>query len=183
MKSTKYRCWHQHYIFLKPNHSLIMDLVVSTRKCVRAFYKLLSTWQLPFCSVVVSTVAGILTEDLPVWTFSALLELVTDWSLVLDERSLRTEDGILIFFLLHLYSVDICNGWKINVSDVPVNVNKNKAHFEGYVASREYIWEWWQHGEMMLLVYFMQGELQGLMCRCFVACYFLVTHQWNTENR
>ncbi len=30
------------------------------------------------------------------------------------------------FFLLHLYSIDICNGWKINVSDVPVNVNKIK---------------------------------------------------------
>lgn len=35
------------------------------------------------------------------------------------------------FFLFHLYSVDICNRWKINVSDVPVNV-KNKAHFEGW---------------------------------------------------
>lgn len=70
-------------------------------------------------------------------SFSALLKLVTDWSLVFCERSLRTEDGILIFFLLHLYSIDICNGWKINVSDVPVNVNKNKAHFEGYMACCE----------------------------------------------
>lgn len=37
---------------------------------------------------------------------------------------------LLFFFLFHLYSVDICNRWKIYVSDVPVNV-KNKAHFEG----------------------------------------------------
>lgn len=78
--------------------------------------------------MVVSTVAGILT---PVQTFSALLELITDWSLVLYERSLRAEIRIeIFFFLFHLYSVDICNRWKINVSDVPVNV-KNKAHFEG----------------------------------------------------
>lgn len=79
--------------------------------------------------MVVSTVAGILT---PVQTFSALLELITDWSLVLYERSLRAEIRIeiIFFFLFHLYSVDICNRWKIYVSDVPVNV-KNKAHFEG----------------------------------------------------
>lgn len=32
MKSTKYRCWRQHYIFLKPNHSVIMDLVVSIKQ-------------------------------------------------------------------------------------------------------------------------------------------------------
>lgn len=62
------------------------------------FYKLGSSWQLPFCSVVVSTVPGILTGNLPVWTFSALLKLVTDWSLVLCETSLRTEDGILNLF-------------------------------------------------------------------------------------
>lgn len=41
------------------------------------------------------------------------------------------EDGIFVFFLLHLYSIDICNGWKINVSDVPVNVNKIKPILKG----------------------------------------------------
>lgn len=45
---------------------------------------------------------------------------------------------LLVFFLLHLYSVDICNGCKINVSDVPVNVNKNKVHFEGRSARLEW---------------------------------------------
>lgn len=58
--------------------------------------------------------------------FYALLKLVTDLSLVLYERSLKTDDGIQFFFLLHLYSIDICNEWKINVSGVPVNVNKIK---------------------------------------------------------
>ena len=38
---------------------------------------------------------------------------------------------LLFFFLLHLYSIDICNGWKINVSDVPVNVNKIKPILKG----------------------------------------------------
>lgn len=61
--------------------------------------------------------------------FSALLKLVTDWSLVLCERSLRKEDGILIFCCI--CTVDICNGWKINVSDVPVNVNKIKPVLKG----------------------------------------------------
>lgn len=32
---------------------------------------------------------------------------------------------------MHLYSIDICNGWKINVSDVPVNVNKIKPILKG----------------------------------------------------
>lgn len=52
-----------------------------------------------------------------------LLKLVSDWSL-----------AVLIFvflFLLHLYSIYICNGWKINVSDVPVNVNKIKPVLKG----------------------------------------------------
>lgn len=65
---------------------------------------------------------------------SALLKLVTDWSLVLCERSLRERRmGFLffIFVLLHLYSIDICNGWNINVSDVPVNVNKIKPILKG----------------------------------------------------
>lgn len=72
--------------------------------------------------------------------FSALLKLVTDWSLVLSEKRLSTEDRIsflffvflfFFLFLLHLYSIDICNGWKINVSDVPVNVNKIKPILKG----------------------------------------------------
>lgn len=37
----------------------------------------------------------------------------------------------MVSFLLHLYSVDICNGCKINVSDVPVNVNKIKFILKG----------------------------------------------------
>lgn len=77
--------------------------------------------------------------------FSALLKLVTDWSLVLSERSLRTEDGIFelffFFLLLHLYSVDICNGCKINVSDVPVNVNKIKP----ILKSTRSVLEWCRH--------------------------------------
>lgn len=68
----------------------------------------------------------------------------------------------LFFFLLHLYSIDICNGWKINVSDVPVNVNKIKPILRG---TRHV-----QSGVMTELGRCSAGECQGLradFCRCF----------------
>lgn len=69
-------------------------------------------------------------ETLPGQTsfFAALLKLVTDWSPVQDAP--RWLEGFFSV-MLHLYSVDICNGCKINVSDVPVNVNKIKFILKG----------------------------------------------------
>lgn len=75
--------------------------------------------------------AGVPTGTLPgpTGSIAALLKLVTDWNPVQDPP--WGLGGFFVFFLLHLYSVDLCNGCKINVCDVPVNVNKIKFILKG----------------------------------------------------
>ena len=102
-----------------------MDSVVSVRKWCKGFYKLGSSWQLP-CSCECPLSQGFRQRTL----FCALLKLVADWSLVFCERRLGADD--LDFSVASVqYRHTVCNGWEINVRDVPVNVNKIKPILKG----------------------------------------------------
>lgn len=99
IKSTNSTCWHQHYIFFL-NHNLIVDLFVRI-KCARALFMN----RVPADDFILLC-GGLRCPRDPdrrpscVNFSSALLKLVTDWSLVLCERSLRERRMGFLFFIL-----------------------------------------------------------------------------------
>lgn len=111
----------------------MVDLFVRI-KCVRAFYEWGSSWRLHSALWWSSLSQGSRQETFLCELFFCTAE-ACHWlePCSLWEKSQRAQDGIFIFYfvLLHLYSIDICNGWNINVSDVPVNVNKIKPILKG----------------------------------------------------
>lgn len=120
------------YIF--PKSQLNRGFICENKVCEGAFYESGSSWRLHSALWWSPLSQGSRQETFLCELFFCTAE-ACHWlePCSLWEKSQRAEDGIFIFYfvLLHLYSIDICNGWNINVSDVPVNVNKIKPILKG----------------------------------------------------